>query len=237
MSSLKPYLTTKQNGLDCCGKEPRDHCVVDYRRKKEIDYICYSEWLPNVRILVPHIPDNILLDYIRRAAIEFAVQSKILTRNIELLLQDCVADYWPCLGPQERIMDVRLLSVGGECYEPVGHTCSWRVGNYNYWFHPPNSLEIHPAPKECSKVILTVTAAPSETSTHVDKFLYDNYFQAIAEHAAASASMVPPMDDSDNVQPRDGNLYQMRMRDFQVAVTRAKVQQARNFSTQRQFWR
>ena len=45
------------------------------------------------------------------------------------------------------------------------------------------------------------------------------------------------MDDSDNVQPRDGNLYQMRMRDFQVAVTRAKVQQARNFLTQRQFWR
>lgn len=236
MSSLRKYLTTRQNGAPCCPNEPEKHCITEYRRQKEIVYTCYSEWLPNLRILLPHVPDNILLDYVRRAAIEFAVKTKILTRNIELLTQENVGDYWPCLGAQERIDRVRLLSVNGDCYEPVGDTCTWQVGAARYWFHPPNSLEIHRAPTECSKVILTVEAVPEEDSTHVDKLIHDRYFDAILNHAAANASLVPPMDDSDNVAPLNPSVFQLRMRAFMNAVTRAKIDVRKNYSAQVQTW-
>lgn len=236
MSSLKKYLTTRQTGKQCRPNEPEKHCVTEYRRQKEIVYVCYSDWLPNLRILLPHVPDNILLDYVRRAAIEFAEKTKILRRNIELLTQENVGDYWPCLGAQERIARVRLLSVNGECYEPVGDTCTWNVGSARYWFHPPNSLEIHHAPNECSKIILTVDAIPAEDSTHVDKIIHDMYFDAILNHAAANGSLIPPMDDSDNVVPVNASIYQMRMTTFNKAVTKAKIDLRKHYSAHVQTW-
>lgn len=236
MSSLRPYLTTRQDGSSCCPNKPERHCVTEYRRQKEIVYTCYSDWLPNARILLPHIPDNIILDYVRRAVIEFAEKTKILTRNVELIIQENVGDYWPCLGAQERISRVKLLSVNGHCYKPVGHTCSWQVGSHRYWFHPPNSLEIHPAPKECVKVLLTVDAVPSEDSTHVDRLIKDRHFDAILNHAVAYASLVPPMDDSDNVVPLNSSIFQVRMKLFNDAVTRSKIDQRKNYSDTVQTW-
>ena len=235
MSDLSQHITTTQT-THCCPRHERPHRVVEYRRQKEIDYLCYAAWLPNVRILVPHVPDNILLDYIRRAAIEFATRTAILTRNISLDIQDGVADYWPCLGGEERIERVRLLSIGGHCYRPVGHTCSWELSCGHFWFHPPNSLEIHPPPRECATVILTVDAVPSETSSQCDHLLHDRYFEAIAAYAAAQAALIPPMDDSDNIIPQNAGLYQMHMGRFNAGVNRAKVDQAKHFSDTVQSW-
>lgn len=236
MSSLRPHLSTRQSGMKCCPKPPREHCVTEYRRQKEIEFICYSEWLPNVRLLVPHVPDDILLDYIRRACIEFARQSAILTRNVELLLQERVADYWPCLGDQERIDRVQLLSINGQCYTAVGDTCEWEFGGYRYWFHPPNSLEIHPAPKRCGRLIFTVTATPSENSSQVDRLIYDRYQQAIVDHAVANAMMIPPRDDSDGYSPPSPGWAAELLRRFSIAVARAKIDAARNYSNKPQTW-
>lgn len=235
-TSLRPYLTTRQGPVVCCGKPPREHCVVEYRREKEIEFICYDRWLPNVRLLAPHIPDNILLDYIRRGCIEFARQSKILTRNITLLTQKNVADYWPCLGPNERIEWVRLLSVNGECFEPQRHSCSWGIGPSKYWFHPPSSLEIHPPPNECAKIIFTVDACPSEDSIEVDRLIHDRYFKAIEDYAVALASLIPPRDDSHNAVRASGDTYTLFMRGFNKSVTRAKIDQAQNFSDATTLW-
>lgn len=235
--SLASYLTTRQGNVGCCPAEPRNHCVSEYRRQKEIQYLCYDAWLPNVRILAPHVADAILLDYIRAGCIEFARQSKILTRNIELETQCGVADYWPCLGEWERIERVRLLSVNGCCYQAVGDSCTWCVGEAKYWFHPPNSLEIHPAPKECAQVILTVVGVPDEASTRVDRLLHDRYFAPITSYAVAQALLVPLRDDSDKTTKPDKSAYPLRMAEFSRGVARAKVDAAQHFSSQPGHWR
>lgn len=218
-----------------CKQPKQKHCCEPvYRRNKVIDYVSYDEWLPNVRILVPEIPDSILLDYIRRGCIEFAKKSHILQRNIPILPEDCVADYYPCLGEEERIDIANFLSVNGDCYRPVGDTCSWQVGSYRYWFHPPSSLEIHPAPKKRNNtsgcqvdidIMLNVKAVPSETSSVVDKIIYDRHFEAIENYAVAKGHLVP------GKPATSGEAHTYRMNEFKKEVNKAKIDIARNYSS------
>lgn len=242
MPHLHQYRTTRQSGGDCCPTPNAPHCITDYTRKKTIEYVDYSEWLPNVRILVPHVADNILLDYIRRACIEFARESRILTRDIEIEPQACIADYYPCLGCEERIDRVRQLSVGGDCYTATGHQCDWRVGRYHYWFHPPNSLVIDPAPgthksdKQCRKIVLTVDAVPREDSQQVDRLIHQRHYNAIVDYAAAHAGLVPPDADSAKAAMPVNETYPQRMANFRREIQRAKIDQVRHFSDRPQQW-
>ncbi|WP_208119502.1 hypothetical protein [Spirabiliibacterium pneumoniae] len=177
------------------------------------------------------IPDDVLFDYIRRAAIEFAKKSEILRRNIKLQLQNCVADYYPCVGDQEKIFRVKLLSIGGQCYEPIGDTCSWDICGYRYWFHPPHTLEIHPVPKEadCKEVIFTVISSPDEASTVVDKIIYDRYFEAIENYAIAKALLIP-LSKSRHRQSDASAVASFRMAEFKKEVARAKIDIHRHYA-------
>lgn len=215
----------QQSNCQQCEQPIEQHCCTAvYRRNKAIEYVSYDKWLPNVRIQAPDVPDTILLDFIRRACIEFATKSNILTRNIWIKTQDCVADYYPCLGEQERIDSVLLLSVNGRCYQSVGNTCSWNVGNSKFWFHPPNSLEIHPAPKSCSEVLLTVIAVPTENSSKVDKLIHDRYFEAIENYAVGKAHLIPDMPAT------SGQAHTYRLNEFKKTVNKAKIDIVQNYS-------
>ncbi len=211
---------------NCCNScnQPKKCCTANYYRNKPIERVGYEEWLPNVRIVAPEISDRVLVDYIRRACIEFAKRSHILARNIWIETQDCVADYYPCVGEDERIDEVRLLSVNGECYKSVGDTCSWDVGNSKFWFHPPNSLEIHPAPKAKNEVLLTVVTVPTEDSLTVDKIIYDRYFEAIENYATAKAHLIP------NKPATSGEAHSYRMNEFKKAINKAKIDIVENYS-------
>ncbi len=249
MPHLAKYITTKQGGLECCnGCKKEKSCCVHYYRQRTIEMTDYDAWLPNVRIAVSEeIPDDVLYDYIRRGCIEFAKRSTILRRNIHLQLQDCVGDYYPCLGEQERIHKVRMLAINGQCYEAIGDTCTWNIGGYKYWFAPPHTLEIHPAPKSpltplcrkggsgCGEVILTVVSVPREDSDSVDSVIHDRYFYAIESYAIAMASMLPLPTDEKKKQPHS-SLFMYRMAEFNKAVTQAKIEIAQHYSNGGQRW-
>lgn len=230
----------------CCRPKAKHCCDVTYRRNKIIEYVSYDEWLPNVRIQAREIPDSILLDYIRRGCIEFAQASKMLVRNISLNLEPCVADYYPCLGDNERIDRVRLLSVNGGCYESVGDTCSWDVGSHKFWFHPPASLEIHPAPLKnkngsCNlgeQMIFTVVAVPTEDSDVVDKMIYDRHFEAIEHYAVAKTRLIPEKSDNKASRAEQAADFRFKTSEFNYhmeayrrALNRAKIDYARNYSS------
>lgn len=234
--NLSQYITTRHGNTCCPPKERERCCVTEFRRQKQIEYVCYNAWLPNVRILTPYIPDGVLLDYIRRGVIEFATRTKVLTRIIELDLEKCVADYWPCLGEDERIDRVLQLAVNGECYEAVGHTCTWDLPAGHFWFHPPNSLEIHGLQKDCMQASLVVQAVPTETSENVDRLIHDRYFDAVMQYATAQASLIPPPADAEDVIKPNPSIYQERMRLFNIAVQRAKIDVARHFAVSKHEW-
>lgn len=241
MPHLSQYKTTRQQGGECgqCGQPREKHCCYAYHRQRTIETIDYEAWLPNVRIATSEeIDDDVLYDMIRRGCIEFAKQTKILRRNVHFSLQDCVTDYYPCVGDQERIDAVRLLSIGGKCYHAIGDTCTWDIGGYRYWFAPPHTLEIHPPPKavDCQPVILTVVAVPNEDSQRVDKIIHDRYFDAIENYAIAKLMMLP-LPEEEKKQYASGELMLYRMNEFKKAVNRAKIDIARDYSTEGQTWK
>lgn len=240
MPHLSKYKTTRQSdNCGACGQSKSAHsCCRDYYRQRTIERVGYEEWLPNVRVSVSEtISDDILYDLIRRACIEFAKQTTMLRRNIELKLQDCVGDYYPCLGEQERIDKLRLLAINGICYEAVGDTCTWDIDGYKYWFHPPHSLEVHPMPRQsdCAKVILTVSAVPAEDSTEVDRTIHDSYFEAI-EHYAIAKAMLIPLSTKEKQKTVGGDVMVWRINDFKKAVNRAKIALARHYSLEGNRW-
>lgn len=244
---MRPRNSHQQTDCKQCDQPKDNHCYeAVYRRNKIIEYVSYDKWLPNIRILSPEIPDSILLDYIRRGCIEFAKKSKVLMRNVNVNLEPCVADYYPCLGEHERIDRVRMLSVNGQCYASEGDTCTWGVGNYKFWFHPPVSLEIHPAPKRgsngsCSlgeQMIFSVVAVPSEDSSYVDKFIHDRYFEAIEHYAVAKTRLIPNSSDDESSRTDRAAEVRFRMLEFNHhmdaynrSVNRAMIDYARNYSS------
>lgn len=239
MPNLHKYKSTNQTGTcGSCGVAREKHCCGDYYRQRTIEYVDYEEWLPNVSIAVSEeIADPILYDFIRRGAIEFAKRTGVLKRNITLKLEDCVADYYPCVGDQERIDIVDMLSINGQCYQAIGDTCSWQVGGHKYWFHPPHTLEIHPAPKieKINEVILTVKAVPSESSHSVDRLIYDRYFEAITHYAIAQAMLIP-LSTEEKKKSVSGEVMVYRQNEFKKEVNRAKIDLARHYSSESQYY-
>lgn len=221
----------------CCGSGESRHPRVEYYRHKTMEWVCYEEWLPNLRVMVPHVVDSVLYDLVRRACIEFAKKTRLLTRHVCLELQDNVADYYPCLGEQEHILGVRLLSVNGNTYHALGHTPEWETCAYRFWFHPPDSLEIHPAPKARDKLALTVDACPRESSEQVDKLFYDHFFEGIMHYAVAQALLIPAPSDAPRPEPVNMSAYSLYMQSFTQAVQRAKLEQSRYFSHGIEQWR
>lgn len=229
MSDLKKYL--------CCGRDSREHTQVEYYRYKEVEWVCYEEWLPNLRVMVPHVVDAVLYDFIRRACIEFVKKTRILTRNIHLETQDNVADYYPCLGEKEHILGIRWLSVNNDRYKSLDNPYQWYACGHSFWFYPPNSLEISPAPKQKHNVVLMVDACPKEDSQEVDKILYDHYFEAILHYAASQAVLIPQASDAPTKELIMTSAYPLWTQTFTQAVQRAKLEQARGFSHGLASWR
>lgn len=228
MPHLYRYKTTRQDKGACCNLPPEKHCLCTrYYRSRVIEYLPYNEWLPNLRMAAPDVPDNILLDAVRRGAIEFCKQSHFLLRQVQLPLQDCVGDFYLCLGEEERLDGIRVLSVNGQCYRPVGERCDLAGLDAVYWYYPPATLEIHPAPRACDQVTLLVEAVPKEDSSYVDRLIYDRYFEAPEYYALARVAMMPY-----------GKLYspeveRLRKRQFRMVVNQAKIDQCEHFASAR----
>lgn len=237
MPHLHKYLTTSQHGIGCCPKQANPPCIVEPRRKKTIDFICYSQWLPDVRLRAPHLPDNILLDLIRAACIEFAQKSKILKRDIVMETQACVPDYWPCLGVDEVIQQVDCLTYDGECMPSEGGCCEWHTAGHGFWFSPPNCLDIDPSPKDGHTIVLSVTAAPSSGSSQVDRIIFERHHEAITGHAVANAMLIPAAPDSGMEVKSSPGIVAYHLDKFKTEINRAKIEQVEHYSRDLKTWR
>ena len=58
-----------------------DTVVYDAYPKVDID-----EFLPELRLEIPELPDDVLMSYVRRAAIDFCERSRVLQRVVTICL-------------------------------------------------------------------------------------------------------------------------------------------------------
>lgn len=179
-------------------------------------------------MLLDGIEQAMAEDYARRAIIDFATKTQVLTRETEIELTPCADEYLLDIPQCERV--VKLISVCG--YRVVSQPpCSYgqvpSCGDRRVWFVPPDSIKLSPTPKEivdspynvCNSegnVKVTAVTAPKRDCCEVDAVFYELYRDAIIDKALAQIYMVK------SARWYDINLYKIHDMAYREAISRAK---------------
>lgn len=171
-------------------------------------------FLPEIRMLAPGCPDEIIASYVRQAIIEVSDKGLAIKREQFVFLQAGVREY--LLEPDDC---VRVVAIDWVCDEtcngrrmiPLPHLpCRMECSNSNCWptcgtgqfvnfgfegpawctFKQPNSFWLSWTPR-CDMGIgirVRMSVAPKRDACEVDQFIYEKYAQDI--HAGAAAYLL-----------------------------------------------
>lgn len=204
-------------------------------------------FLPEIRMLAPGCPDEIIASYVRQAAIELADKTLCLKREATLALQGGVREY--LLEPDDC---VRVVSIDWVCdargtrhfpkpHQPCVVPCAagacWPTcqgAEFNpfegyQWvtFKQPNSFILSFEPKVDMGVgmLVRMSVAPKRDACDIDELLYEKYAQDI--HAGAAAFLLM-MQNQPWYQPQMASILQKRWLTAQSKIAGdALVQESR----------
>lgn len=174
-------------------------------------------FLPEIRMLAPGCPDEIIASYVRQAIIELSDKGLAIKREQWVLLQAGTQEY--LLEPDDCVRVVSIDWVcdeecGGRRFIPVPHI-PCRVGcstghcwpmcgagefvNFGFegpgWvtFLQPNQFFISWMPRCDTGIAMRVrmSVAPKRDACEVDEFLYEKYAQEIHAGAASYLLVMP----------------------------------------------
>lgn len=152
--------------MDCCGTL----AVLI-----EPDSIDWSRWLPEVIVGIEDPDEEIAANYVREAAIDFALRSRVLTRRLEIKLECGVKTYpIPCFD-NERLAGLMYVEVSNN-----DQTCG--PDKFKYMFDARQgtiTIDTHYG----SKADVVLFAVPNEDACAQDSFLYEGFRRPIAQEA------------------------------------------------------
>lgn len=130
----------------------------------------FDGFLPELQLEIPELPDDIIMNYVRNAAIKFAEQTHILQREVVVCLQPCVPNYI-----LEAPDCTRIVAISGICRSQdgccgpterlTGRPCRISCFGTYAWWEKPNELWFNPAPTEPGRPVSAVLS--HLPSTHV----------------------------------------------------------------------
>lgn len=149
-----------------------------------VDYV-----LPSVH----NAPEEIVMHYIRTAAIEFTRHTCVLKDLVSIDVQANVGDYTiPCLNDQVNVFMVKSVSylrrpLKRLAHNPVQDRWQNGYGRYQegYWFEAPTELHVRPLHTYDvpNGVTVEVVLQPSQDATSLAMRLYDDYAEVLADGA------------------------------------------------------
>lgn len=154
--------------------------------QEAIDTYGWGRWLSEVIVGIDDPDDEIAASYVREAAIEFCRDSRILQREVVVVLQKGVDRYplFPYEG--ERIVGAMRAwrdAAGRECCTP----CDRRGGSVDglnfYLDAARNELQVQGSCKTGELLRILVWATPTEDACAHDIFIYDAFRREIAQEA------------------------------------------------------
>ena len=156
--------------------------------------------LPELKLLAPELPDDMLLHYIRQSAIEFATRSQIVVKEHCIDVQPCVDEYDIHLTSDEKFVSFQDTTVNDGC--PTISTCKdTECNGYTIsWSAPRQRLMLSPEPSRASRLCLKIAVAPSLTACVFDTRLVDDNYRGILYGALTALHAIPsrkPKDDED----------------------------------------
>lgn len=217
---------TEIGGADCA------FSVCDHNGR-EVAFVALSEFLPRVRLIAKGVPDDVALEYLGQAAVDFAVKSRLLKRRLVADIQASVQDYYLEAGEAEQIHLVQLVSVGCDCGGGFSRTsCAVRGGycdsqNGVFDFLPPDKVWLKQPPEADVEegLLVEYVAAPTQSACEVDRLLFDRYQDGIVSGALGYLLLMNQYGFAD---PHLADVYERR---FKKAVNQAKIDVAREFKT------
>lgn len=159
----------------CCGEEPMIEPVATSS---------WSRWTPEIEVGLQDASTDMAASYARRAAIQFAKESRVLQRQIALCLTEGTTRYPVEAFDQERVQGIITVASreGQHCMccgsggHPIGEV-RFDIARQELIFSPRNWRT---TPR---KLLITVWAAPTEDACEHDEFLYEQYRSEITEGA------------------------------------------------------
>lgn len=148
--------------------------------------LSFDELLPELKVEMPEVPNDMLASYVRSAAIEFAKRTNILERDICIQLLPCVRDY--IIEPPDCMDLVGLIEIeGGKCW--CGYEIVSYIGQYDcvrsVEFKDPHYIIFSPAPTEMRTVTITCSVVPTYDTCDLDAKLVRQYREEILHGARA----------------------------------------------------
>lgn len=166
-----------------------DTVIYDAYPKIDID-----TFLPELQLEIPELPDDILMHYVRTAAIDFCERSHVLQREIHICLQECVPNYILESPDCTRIVMVNGICRGcGGPYERVS-TAPCRVSclsSMAWWDKNEGSICLNPAPSQSDNIMVRVSVAPTTEACELDAVLGEQYRVAILAGARSLLYAIP----------------------------------------------
>lgn len=154
--------------------------------------------IPELRVIAPELPEDMLLHYIRQSAIEFAKRSQVVVQEHCIEVQPCVAEYEIYLTDNEQFVSFQDTTVNDGCPSIKG--CSDKRpceetecnGYVISWSAPRQRLMLSPEPSKASKLYLKIAVAPSLTACEFDPRLVADNYRGVLYGALTALHAIPP---------------------------------------------
>lgn len=155
------------------------------------------EFAPEIMISTEGAPQDMVENYILHAAIDFAMRSQVLIRDVALDLQGGVEEYPVRVDERERVVSLQYMGrKRGACDCPYRAICGvpLKCGAVAQ-FVSPDRVVVTPAPKSDQEQGLWVRVAvtPARDACEVDRRLYDDYHEGIVSGALARLLLLKGM--------------------------------------------
>lgn len=163
--------------------------------------ISLEAFRPEITVVVPGLPDDMVDNYVRLACIEMAQRTGMLEREYVLDAQECVTDYLldDCEEQIHMLHSVCLVTGCGQEQLPIsarsgcdGTTCHGSSAR----FEPPRLLVISPAPATSVEggIMIRAAVAPTQGACSVDIVFHHRHFESVVSGALSKLLLIPGKD-------------------------------------------
>lgn len=185
--------------------------------------------LPYVMPWVRGCPDQIVLQQIRLATIEFCRRSGILHDVTQYDIQAHVHEYQLTCDCNYNIVRVRRVTVDKRWdYTPVNVKLPGGIGAYLFYMSSPTIIHLRRAPNidNPKGLEVEVIVKPKQDSCVLDNYLYETWAEGIAEGAIARCLSLP---NTNWYNRAESNVHQLA---FRKELARARTEADRSYTTQ-----
>jgi hypothetical protein len=147
-----------------------------------------EQFLPDVQVKAPTVPDEVAANELRAAAIEMASRVPAIQREICQDLQAGVPDYFVDAPDGYTIRGINEVSVSGRRWPLAAYSSYTAAGPCSAFYHDEQRrVLLRPAPQYDGRGCLCVTAAllPGQTSCALPVEFYERHLDTLASGALA----------------------------------------------------